>query len=289
MSLDAERTPEFVRWTIARPCMLREEYCWTDPELTERLLRAVRAAGDVIQEGRMLDGVAFASPPPIDGEWDQVQGFLLGEALSVFGGADFVAAACAACPANALARRRPVWAGCYGMFHLADAEAFHAAVDDSLGENPPGVAIRRVFYEAAPLWYGLWIDSPIIEEKARLLLALLTSVAQRAPDAAPSLDEFLDALRVSLETGLPMYARLIPAGRRLNGAWKLDPHCKRCGAPRTIGGGPCRVCGVRGEECAGRTRKVRGARPYAPLIKQLGADKLAWLIREYNSTTGKRL
>jgi hypothetical protein len=290
MSLDAQRTPEFVRWTIARPCALRDEYRWTDPEQTERLLRPVRAAGEAIHQGRTFDGVAFASFPPVAGELQHVRGFLLDETLAVFGGRDCVAAACDACPANASSLPQRGWAGCYGMFYLDDADAFHAAVEHALRDNPAGAAIRRSFHEASPLWYGFWIESPLIEERASRLLAVLTSVVERAPNAAPSLAEFLVALQVSLESRLPMYARLVPAGRRRNGAWKLDPHCKRCGAPRVLGGGPCGACGVRGEECAGRTRKVRGERPYAPLIKQLGAENLARLISEYNNTSaGKQL
>ncbi|MBW3596475.1 MAG: hypothetical protein KY475_04275, partial [Planctomycetes bacterium] len=44
----------------------------------------------------------------------------------------------------------------------------------------------------------------------------------------------------------------------------------------------CRVCGVRGEVCAGRTRKVQGRRPYHPLARQLGQHKLHELIAAYN-------
>jgi hypothetical protein len=168
------------------------------------------------------------------------------------------------------------------MFYLTKPAAFHGAVDVSLRENPAGAAIRRAFHETEPLWYGFWIDSPIVENRARLLVELLALVVERVPDMSPSLPEFLAAVRVSLEAGLPMYATLIPGGVRRDGAWKLDPHCKRCGAPRILGRGPCRVCGVHGEECAGRTRKTRGERPYARLIKQLGGETLARLVQEYN-------
>jgi hypothetical protein len=278
-----ERTPEFVRWTIARSCPLRQEYRWTDPEQTERLLRPVRAAGDAIREGRVFQGVAFAETPPIASEPEQIRGFLLGEVLASFGGEQQVAAACEACSANVFARQQATWAGCYGMFHLADPKVFHGVVEDSLRRSQAEQQIRAAFHCVSPAWYGFWIDSPITEERARIFLTLLGPVVKQFPESAPALDEFLVALQVSLEIGLPMYAKLIPAGRRRDGVWKLHPHCGRCGAPRTVGGGPCRVCGVRGHECAGRTRNVRGERPYGPLVRQLGAGRLARLVEEYNA------
>jgi hypothetical protein len=278
-----ERTPEFVRWTIARPCPLREEYRWTDPEQTERLLRPVRGASEALSEERVHREVVFQSAPPIHGELEQVRGFLLDEALSVFGGMDRVRATCGECPANALHKGKDLWAGCYGMFYLAEADRFHRGIEDSAQRIGASATVRGAFHNTSPLWYGFWIDAPIEEEQAHLLLAILTPVAEEAPSAALFLDEFLAGLRASLEAGLPMYAGFIPAGRLQDGAWKLDPHCKRCGAPRSLGGGACRVCGVRGEECAGRTRKIRGERPYAPLIRQLGATRLATLVEEYNA------
>jgi hypothetical protein len=215
---------------------------------------------------------------------EQIGGFVLDEALSAFGGQDRIAAACESCPANVFARQHRTWAGCYGMFYLADPNTFHAAVDESIRDMETENYIRGAFHNVSPLWYAIWIDSPITEDRGRILLGLLTHFVEQVSHAAPHLEVFLAALRVSLESGLAMYAKLIPAGRRRDGAWKLDPHCQRCKAPRTLGGGPCRVCGVRGHECAGRTRKVIGDRPYAPLIRQLGAARLARLVEEYNAT-----
>jgi hypothetical protein len=273
------RTPEFVRWTLAHACPLREEYRWTDPEQTERLLRPVRAAGDARREGRCLNGIVFHHRPTRDEPIEQVRGFLVEEALAVFGGEGHVAATCGACPANAVSALRATWAGCYGMFYLADAAGFHAAVERALREAQTEEMPALV--QTNPPWYGFWLQSPLLPTHAHSLKVILERVVRASPEAAPLLDEFLIGLSASLETQLPMYATLIPSGRLQDGRWRLDSHCRRCKAPRPLGDRMCQVCALPGEVCAGRTRMVQGERPYHPLIRQLGAERLSHLLQAF--------
>jgi hypothetical protein len=279
-------TPEFVRWTLGRPCPLREDYDWTDPEHTERLLRPVREVGRARREGRTVEGVALLDPPPLAEPYEAALGFVIEEALAVFGGEAEVISACGACPANAAALVSPdALAGCYGMFYLAGAAALHEAVEDSIAGRQRNRDFEDAFPDWRPRWYGFWLTSPLSGPQMSLLIAILEEVHAKASSAAPGLGEFLRGLGVSRDRGLPLYVRLIPSGRQTGDQWKLDSHCRRCRAPRPLRDPKCRVCGVRGEVCAGRTRNIQGRRPYQPLIRQLGPQKLRELVEYYNRRT----
>ena len=123
---------------------------------------------------------------------------------------------------------QPLLAGCFGMICLANAPEFHATVDAAIERCSAGAEIDRAFGPIRPRWYGFWLPGTLDREQIRLLLAVLEGADEAAFRAAPGLDEFLAALRVSLEVPLPLYTRLIPSGCRRQFDWKLDSHCKAC-------------------------------------------------------------
>jgi hypothetical protein len=254
---------------------LREDYDWTDPEQTERLLRPVRAVDDAYRADRVREGIALQKLPAADTPLDQIYGFRIEETLAVFGGEAAVQRSCPTCPANALAiGAQPVLAGCYGVVYLDDPATFHAAIDEIAQRARLSEASESCFGAIRPRWYGLWLRERIDPATCELLLAIFEDAGEAASEAAPGLVELIAAVRVSLDTGLPLYTRLIPRGRRLQYGWKLDSHCKRCKAPRPISDPVCQVCGLRGDVCAGRTRKVRGSRPYYPLLRQIAPERV---------------
>ena len=114
------------------------------------------------------------------------------------------------------------------MICLANAPEFHATVDAAIERCSAGAEIDRAFGPIRPRWYGFWLPGTLDREQIRLLLAVLEGADEAAFRAAPGLDEFLAALRVSLEVPLPLYTRLIPSGCRRQFDWKLDSHCKAC-------------------------------------------------------------
>jgi hypothetical protein len=277
-----EATPEFVRWTIAQPCPLREESNWRDPEQTERLLRPVREVGEARRQGRAFQGVVFQDAPAMRKPLDAICGFIIEQSLAYFGGEERVASQCDGCPANALARdRSSSLAGCYGMFYLADAELILSQVERLVACRSDNLEPTARFEKTQPAWYGLWISTPWCNAQIQELLAIFDAVFAETPHAAPGLGQFLLGLRVSQEVGLPMYARLLPAGTRLPHAWKIGSHCKKCKAARPLRDPECKVCGLRGDVCEGRTRKVHGSRPHYPLVRQLGAAQVQALTEAY--------
>src|SRR6478752_1969051 len=99
-------TPAFLLWAIEYSCPIRGFQDGTDPDHTERQLRAAIALNAARREGRVFEGYCVAEP----------LGFRIEEALAIYGGLEAVERTCGSCPANALARnwRRAV-AGCVGM------------------------------------------------------------------------------------------------------------------------------------------------------------------------------
>ena len=94
-------TPEFVLWTLARPCGLREPTEETDPERAIRRLHALQACGAALFERREFEGIcieaAATSRATCPGE---PLGFRADEILEAYGGTGWVQSQCASCPAN---------------------------------------------------------------------------------------------------------------------------------------------------------------------------------------------
>src|SRR5687768_8493377 len=115
-------TPEFLVWALEYSCPIRESMDGSDPERTERQLRAARAVSDARREGRVFEGLCVDPP----------DGFWIEEALSIYGGLAATERACGNCPANAAAQIAPAsLAGCFGIVPLWPGERdIHAAVED---------------------------------------------------------------------------------------------------------------------------------------------------------------
>jgi len=97
-------TPAFLVWAIECSCPVRGFQNGSDPERTERQLRAARAVSDARREGLVFEG--FCVNPP--------NGFRVDDALAVYGGVAAVECACAGCAANALAHAsHESLAGCF--------------------------------------------------------------------------------------------------------------------------------------------------------------------------------
>lgn len=134
-------TPPFLLWALEFACPLRQIDQWTDPERTERHLRAAREAGAGIQAGRVIDGIClgpecFAEQPP-----DKPTGFDVAAALALYGGEAAVRSACQGCPANGAAG----FAGCFDLVVLS---------------SPPGELAAAV------------ASSPIVGDSARQFASL---------------------------------------------------------------------------------------------------------------------
>src|SRR5262245_17028848 len=149
-------TPEFLVWAIDYTCPIRGFQNGSDPERTERQLRAARAVSDAGREGRVFEGLCIRPP----------DAFRIDDALAVFGGLAAVEKNCGPCPANVLAGvDQTILAGCYGTVIVPfRCESFHAAIDTAV--RNVACEQRDLFLATKPAWYGLWIASPLAAKQA---------------------------------------------------------------------------------------------------------------------------
>ena len=266
-------TPEFLLWALEYSCPIRGFQDGSDPERTERHLRAARAAGDAALEGRVFEGLCV-SPP---------SGFRIADALAIYGGLSAIEQACRDCPANALAQDVPgQLAGCYGLVPLPeDPSSLHRAIERGIEAAYPRVDWSTLCIATTPRWYGLWIESPV--EAELLLLRYLVLQAATIDDQVcrTTVAELLTALNVAFDSGCRLHVQLYPPGRVEGTWWRLMPHCPRCKARwNDTDLQCCRVCGSNSRPGPDKKRKARGRRPYFPLGRLLGDQAAAdFLIR----------
>src|SRR5690606_12022856 len=157
----------------------------------ERLLRSVRAVGDARREGRIYHGIAFRESPPLCDVLEEVRGFIVDEALALFGAESEIVALCSECPANVAGQATPTLAGCYGMFYSADAAAFHRVVSHAVEELNLDTELHHAFPHTNPWWYAFWITPQLNETQCQCLVKLFAAIAERTQHTAPGLNEFL--------------------------------------------------------------------------------------------------
>jgi len=275
------RTPEFLAWAIEHQCPIRGGQDGSDPERTERQLRAARAVSDARRDGRIFEGLCLQPP----------DGFRIDDALAIYGGEAAVSSACGSCPANALAECDPVaLAGCFGEWPLpGDSAAFHLAIEKSM------LRLAESFPPTNPRWYGLWLNSPL---EAEWLLAAFQSLD--IPEIrCREQQELLVALNAAYNIGGRVHLRLYPPGRVEGTWWRLVPHCPRCKAvwrPRgsrnategVLCSAECGVCGYVGHPAPEQKRRARGRRPYFPLERLLGREPAAEFLVRYEAEQARR-
>jgi hypothetical protein len=263
-------TPEFLIWAIEFACPIRGQQDGSDPERTERQLRAARAVSDARNEGRVLEG--FCVQPP--------DGFRITDVMSIYGGLDVVERHCGDCPANAANGIKSL-AGCFGLLPLSpDGQQFHAAVDAAITAAGLAQQYEELFLPTLPRWHGLWIASPLTTQQQAFIAQL-----SRHVDSALKTDEWHDferGLAMSLAAKLTFHIALYPAGRVDLPWWKLVSHCPRCkGAWSDARSRQCAICGYMGHPAPDKKRRARGRRPYFPLERLLGARQAAEFLARY--------
>ena len=277
---NSSETPEFIRWALARPCLLRTNARWQNPEQTERQLRPLRVFSEAAGEGRLFDGICVAANAgAADGPaW----GFRASELFAAYYEPPVIEATCGVCPANVVRTNgTQSLVGCFGWFEWsALGEQFYMLVDDALRQLDIVAEMRREFLGTCPTWYGLWAASPLSDAQLRLHAQLAAALSAHDERLAAALREWQLALHAAAEFSLPLHVTYSPRGQVDGPMWFVPAHCSRCKAPPPTNGDRCPVCG-HFAFAQPRRRRAKGRRPYLPLESFLGPAASAEFLARY--------
>lgn len=273
-------TPEFLAWSLAHGCPLRQGVPDDEPEKVERHLRTARAFSDARAEGRIFAGICLQDD----------MGFRATESLALYGGLDAITAACHNCPANGLESITPATlAGCFGLWPLPlDARAFHALMERAMDERDLTAEVARHFPLASPHWYGLWQHSPLTAEQLAPLAELLSAIqasgiASTDVECQRGLAELQLAIQAAQRHHLALHVRHYPRGEVTGPWWQLVPHCPTCHAEWQPRADRCFACSYLGPPAPAKKRHARGPRPYFPLARLLGESQATALLAQYRA------
>ncbi len=298
-------TPEFLRWALAYACPLRDFPKWTDPNRTERHLRAIRVYQNAVRQNRVFNGIAVQ---PVDGDCIDVEtvlGFRVHDVFEFYGDPQSVSETCQSCPANIPGHEQsPTWVGCYGLMPVSEvvlpdlvAEVPQGKADlrvllESVLETDPDLAqrVRDNFDNTTPAWYGLWISRTPSCRQRQIQLEVLEKLLAQAPcPITPPWEAFQRAVRLSIEQDIQLHLQLVPAAETDGIYWYVDEHCGRCGAmstTQTHTGTQCLVCKNEGRPRNRQRRFVRGKRPYWKMTRFLGEQGTRQFLEEYKLYKG---
>jgi Zn ribbon nucleic-acid-binding protein len=291
-------TLQTVTWALERPCGLRRNENWSDPDVTWSELSHARGYAVASKEGRVYGDVCITTTRfgnGIDLELP-VRGFTISKTLAPLGGVSGIRVACDACEANVSHDDKRGVVGCHGSVHVPPASPeLEARIVEAIERTGAGAEMANAFVETSPRWYGFWINSPISPQSARLLHQVLVAgdIASMARDG----EAFVLGLHAAAEHSLPMQVNFHPPGHLDLGIYTAFPHCPRCKAeadlPRWRGAYPlekreCRVCGRRfspAETASSQPDKIM-LPPGDELVAELGEDRWSAFAHSYLTARG---
>ncbi len=285
-------TPEHVRWTLVHDCPLRAGTDVSDPDQTERLLRALPHAGFHWKNGTLINDLVL-----LKSKSEQFQGFDAAKAVAPFGGFGHVDKCCRTCPANSM--REIFWAGCFGIVSLPiepDARARLTQVIDAPARTefddeavPPRLS-NRWFYVWRDLQSGdpMRISAGIQSLKAIVGSMWLESAVPWGPEAAGWIQLYAMLSNLGANPDLRITVSVHPAGFTSGRIWQVDPHCGQCKASwHDQKKKSCEICGHQGGRQPSRTRKRIGTRPFRPLEEFIPAEQIPAIIEQWRELFSK--
>jgi hypothetical protein len=303
-------TRQIVRWSLESKCEYREGERWEDPEQTAQQLADFRTLSRATPGEQLVDGICvtgwsricpFKTP---NGKTDYessvdipVYGFLLSDRLAKYGGADSVLKTCVKCEANALTEGSFRLGGCHGYFSVVpQSKELNEKLETSLAELGATTDFFESFQKTTPIWYGLWIRSPLRRTQARFLRLLFEKLFAPEDRKYTDIDHFENALVICENFDLPLHVSLTPAGHTDLGWHTVYPHCPTCKAtalvkrwqdeyPQDLTA--CRVCGGRFKPAdTHRSEPMNWDSDLESLVEKLGIDEYSRFVHTYVESQG---
>ena len=295
-----------VVWSLDYTCSVRQSMSDPSPRLVaerlgiavdyDRALRVSSSGRELIEDVLVTNSRCVpesCTPPPGRVLAYPTRGWSVSEQFGPLGGPLEVATICGTCPANARTHRL---AGCWGEISVdPDSVALNqklTAILDRLGGES---TLEECFQSTQPLWYGLWMRSPVPSKTLLVLECLIEELVDQIGDGSASesdlpargeLLHFLEGVGLAKGRALPLRVELRSPHRRVLDLTRIFPHCPHCKAlacdqlwQREYWAAlhSCSVCGVsfspaecvethRHEEREESLFKLLGSRSYQRLI-----------------------
>ena len=303
------KTPQFVRWALARPCDLRNLDVTNLPDYTFRQLRNIRELSVAKKEDRVVDGICLRTPTVVS-DPNELLGFIAEEVYDLSGEDHELDDLCGSCPANTL-KEGGLWTGCYGWLAADPVFSFDAPHGDgyvpkeSLVSDLTSVVeelelkdrINEMFpVRSVPYWYALWQAETPTKGQLEILQVVLRELLRKIDMAKAangvnrrgvnSVSQFLKAVELAVEHDLKLHLELVPPGFSDGQTWATKDNCPTCKCSEwepVSHGKKCVACGRVGNLLTGRRSKVLGFRPYMKLVGILGPEKTKSLMAQYQS------
>jgi hypothetical protein len=217
-------TLQCVNWHLRYECPFRKGEAVDDQIAAYEATNKLRQIDDAAVRGDVFGDICLTSTVYFQGNTTPGSGFRISDAVAPAGDLAAARAACRHCPANALPPGK--MAGCCGYLLLEPEDTrVESALRDSINTRGFERQFRDNFVATKPLWYGLWISSPLTRPQLELLRAILRPLQPMARDDLP---QFLRACELSLTYDIPLKAHLCSPGHTDFGYLTTFPHCPRC-------------------------------------------------------------
>jgi hypothetical protein len=234
-------TRQIVSWALERKCAFRSGDQWFLPARTCSQLADLRTVASAKSDGRLADGVCVTSWTTAQDNAGNMRnipysGFRVEEQLKPVGGLTSALATCAACEANVKTELALDVAGCFGHLDIwPDSDELDQQLWKIIEQHKLESRFRAAFPVTTPLWYGLWISSPLRRVQVEILLELLEAARDQDGPKDSDVGHFLGAMKAALQWELPVHVALAPLGHIDLGWYTIFPHCPRCKANAPVG------------------------------------------------------
>jgi hypothetical protein len=233
-------TRQGVSWALERKCDFRTGDSWYFPGQTILQLADFRRVAEALQDKRVVDGIcvtAWTDRRDKAGRHYQVpySGFRVDERLAKHGGWTAVVNTCGSCEANAQSKAEIAVAGCHGTLDVwPDSQELEEQLWKIVEHHGLENRLRTAFPVTTPLWYGLWIESPLKRSQIEVLYDLLNAACDFEDPKQKDAVHFLNALSAAISEELPVHVSLAPPGHVDLGWHTVFPHCPRCKASAPV-------------------------------------------------------
>ena len=234
-------TRQIVSWSVEKKCAFRSGEDFFLPDKTNQQLSDLRILARAVNDNRVVDGICVTSwttASDNSGGYHDIpcNGFRIEDRLGKFGGVESAKSTCGNCEANADSKLETKIAGCFGYLDVwPDSPELEEQLWKIIEAKNLEDRMRNLFPVTTPLWYGLWIISPLQRTHCEFLHELLGEACDPEDPQDDDVVHFLNAIQQAAKWELPVHVSLAPLGHTDFGWYTVFPHCPRCKANAPVG------------------------------------------------------